>query len=113
MCDYYELWLLFDLIDRNDDFKLSRTELEEARPTLVQWGLAVSPNMDYEWMRADRNGSGSITFDEFVLWAHQINGETESSFFESSSSSDGEAVSTRKVIQRSITVSVPKSNLEV
>jgi hypothetical protein len=46
LSDYYELWLLFDLIDPNDDFKLSKTEFVDARQVMVNWGLNVSSNMD-------------------------------------------------------------------
>lgn len=85
------MWLLFDLIDPNDDFKLSKTEFVDARPALVNWGLNVSSNMDYEWVKADKNGSGSITFDEFILWAQNIKETTtEASFVGSSSSSESE-----------------------
>ena len=57
--------MLFDLIDPNDDFKLSFAEFSNSRDTLAEWGLNVS-DFEKEWTIADKNGSGSITFDEFV-----------------------------------------------
>lgn len=61
--------------------------------------------MDYEWQRADNNRSGSITFDEFIVWAKSVK-ESESSFIETSSSSESETQNPQiepMLIQRSAT----------
>lgn len=63
---YYELWLMFDAVDADDDRRISKAEFEAAKDKLVKWGMAASGD---HWAAIDANGGGVVLFDEFCEWA--------------------------------------------
>ncbi len=36
---YYEYWVAFDEIDKNDDRRITFEEFSQAKPTLERWGI--------------------------------------------------------------------------
>lgn len=63
---YYELWLMFDAVDADDDRRISKAEFAAAKDKLSKWGLAASGD---HWAAIDANGGGVVLFDEFCEWA--------------------------------------------
>nr|AGN32905.1 flagellar calcium-binding protein [Trypanosoma rangeli]AGN32916.1 flagellar calcium-binding protein [Trypanosoma rangeli] len=66
--DYFELTVMFDEIDTSGNMLLDAKEFEKAAPKLEQWGAKIEDPAEV-FKELDRNGSGSVTFDEFAAWA--------------------------------------------
>ena len=68
--DYFEMWVMFDELDLNDDSTLSLAEFKKGVPTIEGWGVEIAdPAAAFEGI--DQNGGGTITFAEFCHWAIQ------------------------------------------
>ncbi len=67
---YFELWLMFQLIDKNGDRCVSLEEFVAAVPFLQHWGSKINEAQAREiFMEADADGGGFVLFDEFAAWA--------------------------------------------
>jgi Ca2+-binding EF-hand superfamily protein len=69
---YLEYFEMFDRIDTNDDKKISFKEFKLAQPLMEKWGVKVS-DPEKTFKEIDKNGGGSILFDEFCHWAIKKN----------------------------------------
>ena len=43
---YYEYWVAFDQIDRNDDHRISKAEFVKAQHVLEKWDVDMSQGVD-------------------------------------------------------------------
>eukprot|EP00966_Prymnesium_polylepis_P035034 813991-Prymnesium_polylepis.1 len=67
---YIELLVAFDRVDTSDDRKINKEEFRRAVPLLCTWGVNFDISyIDEEFDRVDKDGSGSLLFDEFSIWA--------------------------------------------
>ena len=66
--DYVELDVMFDEIDSSDDRMVSFKELQDALPMIAKWGLKID-DAKKAMADIDKDGSGSVTFNEFAEWA--------------------------------------------
>ena len=64
---YYEYWVAFDEIDKDDDRRISFEEFSMAIDTMKRWGITGDPKTLFK--EADSDGQGMILFNEFVRWA--------------------------------------------
>ncbi|KAH9588651.1 EF-hand domain [Trypanosoma melophagium] len=66
--DYFELTVMFDEIDTSGNMLIDEKEFKKAVPKLEKWGAKIDdPKKVFKEL--DKNGSGSVTFDEFAAWA--------------------------------------------
>jgi Ca2+-binding EF-hand superfamily protein len=63
--EYYELWLMFDEVDADNDRRVDKKEFFKAQATLKKFGMDVS-DMEKQWKAFDANGGGFVLFDEFA-----------------------------------------------
>ena len=68
MCPDFELLVAFDRIDSSDDRRMDRGEFDAAIPTLCGWGVQIN-DLDTAFSSIDSDGSGTIIFEEFCVWA--------------------------------------------
>jgi len=67
---YFELWLMFQLIDKNGDRCVSLEEFVAAVPFLQHWGSKITEEEAQDiFLAADSDGGGYVLFDEFSTWA--------------------------------------------
>ena len=64
---YYEYWVAFDEIDKDDDRRISYEEFCKAKSTMERWG--IKGDSEALFKEADSDGHGMILFKEFVDWA--------------------------------------------
>lgn len=62
--EFYELWLIFDQVDADNDRRISKEEFKKAKDVLAKFGMDTS-DMDAQWKSFDANGGGQVLFDEF------------------------------------------------
>lgn len=65
---YYEYWVAFDRIDKDDDRRIDFDEFMKAKEKLEAWGIDMS-DPQKAWSECDKNGGGVVLFDEFSAWA--------------------------------------------
>ena len=65
---YFELFVMYSVLDTTDDRRLSLDEFEDAMPLLERWGVEVE-NPALEFRNMDHNKGGFLLFDEFAAWA--------------------------------------------
>ncbi len=65
---YYEYWVAFDIVDKDDDRRVSREEFETAIPVMKKWGIEIG-DPDEGFKEADKDGHGKVLFIEFCQWA--------------------------------------------
>lgn len=65
---YSEYIEMFDLIDIQDDKKISFEEFKDAIPAMEKWGIEID-NPEAAFDSIDTNKGGQILFEEFVKWA--------------------------------------------
>jgi Ca2+-binding EF-hand superfamily protein len=65
---YFEIWLMFDVVDSGDDRRVDYGEFVRAIPYLNEWGAKVK-DPKAEFQSIDQNGGGQILFIEFADWA--------------------------------------------
>ena len=65
---YYELYVAFAIIDKDDDRNVDYEEFLKAVPMLKSWGVNMS-NPEKEFKECDQDGHGQINFSEFCDWA--------------------------------------------
>jgi Ca2+-binding EF-hand superfamily protein len=70
--EYYEYWIIFDMVDNDDDRRVSYTEFLSAVPTLESWSIDMS-NPEEQWRQCDADGHGMVLFSEFAEWAIRKN----------------------------------------
>eukprot|EP00992_Anisonema_acinus_P010634 TRINITY_DN6733_c1_g1_i11.p1 TRINITY_DN6733_c1_g1~~TRINITY_DN6733_c1_g1_i11.p1 ORF type:complete len:480 (+),score=88.83 TRINITY_DN6733_c1_g1_i11:54-1493(+) len=73
---YFELFVMFDRMDQNDDRRLGFGEFTDALPQLEKWGVHVY-YPEAQFNQIDKNGGGMILFDEFADWAIQYSLDIE------------------------------------
>ena len=73
---YFEYYVMFCRVDTSDNFKVDINEFKQAIPTLEKWGIKVTDPVA-EFKKIDKNGGGSIMFDEFCEYAIQKNLDLE------------------------------------
>lgn len=65
---YFELFLMFEGIDANNDRRLTAEEFAAAAQKVEVWGIkSFYPELHFK--NIDKNGGGMILFDEFAEWA--------------------------------------------
>ena len=69
---YFEYWVMFERVDASGDHKISLEEFKKALPTMKKWGVEVE-DPEKEFKEIDKNGGGSIMFDEFCHYAIKKN----------------------------------------
>jgi len=67
---------MFCRVDTSDNFKVDINEFKQAIPTLEKWGIKVTDPVS-EFKKIDKNGGGSIMFDEFCEYAIKKNLDLE------------------------------------
>ena len=73
---YFEYWVMFERVDVSGDHKISLDEFKKAIPTMKKWGVVITDPVK-EFKKIDKNGGGSIMFDEFCTYAIQKNLDLE------------------------------------
>ena len=73
---YFEYWVMFERVDASGDHKISLDEFKKAIPTMKKWGVVIADPVK-EFKKIDKNGGGSIMFDEFCTYAIQKNLDLE------------------------------------
>ena len=68
---YYEYWVAFDNIDKDDDRRISYEEFAAAKETMEKWN--ISGDSEELFKEADADGKGMILFIEFCEWAIRKN----------------------------------------
>lgn len=66
--EYYELWMMFRELDKNNDRRVSPVEFAAAGPLLAKWGVPVC-SAEEAFKEIDANNGGFVLFDEFCNWA--------------------------------------------
>ncbi|XP_002158754.1 flagellar calcium-binding protein TB-44A [Hydra vulgaris] len=64
---YLEYYEAFERIDSDSNHQISLTEFKQAQEKIEKWVGPISP--EDEFNAIDKNGGGSILFDEFCDWA--------------------------------------------
>lgn len=64
---YYEYWVAFDEIDKNDDRKISLSQFKQAKSVMERWGIKGDSEVLFK--EADKDGHGQILFIQFVDWS--------------------------------------------
>lgn len=70
--EYYELWLAFAQVDKDDDRRISYDEFLKAKDTMSTWGIDMS-DPEAQFKDCDKNGGGMVLFSEFCDWAIKKN----------------------------------------
>eukprot|EP00746_Dinoflagellata_sp_MGD_P158798 gnl/MRDRNA2_/MRDRNA2_86558_c0_seq2.p1 gnl/MRDRNA2_/MRDRNA2_86558_c0~~gnl/MRDRNA2_/MRDRNA2_86558_c0_seq2.p1 ORF type:complete len:638 (+),score=159.40 gnl/MRDRNA2_/MRDRNA2_86558_c0_seq2:158-1915(+) len=67
---YFELWVMFGMLDEEGDNRIDHDEFVKSIPRLQEWGLKVQHH-DANWLfkQVDADGGGQILFGEFCEWA--------------------------------------------
>ena len=65
---YFELYVMFKVVDTGADHRINELEFTTALPLLLDWGLDVDDPAS-AFAAIDRNGGGKILFNEFCDWA--------------------------------------------
>lgn len=66
--DYFEVMIMFDEIDTSGNMLIEKKEFEKAQKRIAEWGVEMTdPEKTFKLL--DKNGSGTVTFDEFAAWA--------------------------------------------
>lgn len=73
---YFEYWVMFERVDASGDHKISLDEFKTAIPTMKKWGVVITDPVK-EFKKIDKNGGGSIMFDEFCAYAIKKNLDLE------------------------------------
>ena len=73
---YFEYWVAFSRMDRSGDRKISLAEFKKAKGVMEVWVGKIG-DLEGEFKKIDKNGGGSILFDEFCTWAIQKNLDLE------------------------------------
>lgn len=73
---YFEYWVAFCRTDADGDKRISLAEFKQAKGMMEVW---VGPIGDIvaEFKQVDKNGGGTILFDEFCAWAIKKNLDLE------------------------------------
>ena len=67
---FFELFIAFSRIDVNIDRRVDKEEFVASLPELAKWGIHIAPaEAMAEFDKVDTDGSGAITFEEFIRWA--------------------------------------------
>jgi hypothetical protein len=66
--EYYEYWIAFDRIDKDDDRRISVHEFIQATDMLKAWGIDMT-DPEARWRECDADGKGMVLFNEFSDWA--------------------------------------------
>jgi hypothetical protein len=66
--DYFELWFMFEEIDKLHEHRFDLTEFKSALDRIDQWGIAVS-DPEATFKELDQEGGGHVLFVEFADWA--------------------------------------------
>ena len=67
---------MFCRTDISGDHKINLEEFKLALPTLEKWGVKIT-DPEAEFKKIDKNGGGSIMFDEFCAYAIKKNLDLE------------------------------------
>lgn len=59
---YYEYWLAFDRIDKDDDRRITLDEFKKSLTLMSRWNLKVA-DPEHVFKQIDKNGGGFILFD--------------------------------------------------
>lgn len=65
---YFEYWVMFMTVDTSGDKQIDLEEFKKAIPTLEKWGIKAE-NPEDLFNQIDTNHGGTITFDEFCVFA--------------------------------------------
>jgi len=69
---YFELYVMFAVVDKSDDNKLTAEEFKSALPNLKKWGVDISEeDADATFASIDTDKGGAVMFDEFADWAYK------------------------------------------
>eukprot|EP00670_Eutreptiella_braarudii_P007008 CAMPEP_0174286784 /NCGR_PEP_ID=MMETSP0809-20121228/12998_1 /TAXON_ID=73025 ORGANISM="Eutreptiella gymnastica-like, Strain CCMP1594" /NCGR_SAMPLE_ID=MMETSP0809 /ASSEMBLY_ACC=CAM_ASM_000658 /LENGTH=441 /DNA_ID=CAMNT_0015382983 /DNA_START=114 /DNA_END=1439 /DNA_ORIENTATION=+ len=73
---YFELFVMFDRMDDDNDRRLSEEEFVRHAKKLTEWGVK-STDFKAEFAKMDTNHGGKVLFDEFCHWAIPQNLDVE------------------------------------
>lgn len=73
---YFEYWHAFMRVDSDGDRRINLEEFTSAQLKMEEWVGPIA-NIEKEFKSIDRNGGGSILFDEFCKWAIKKNLDLE------------------------------------
>uniref|UniRef100_A0A7S1J4Z5 EF-hand domain-containing protein n=1 Tax=Eutreptiella gymnastica TaxID=73025 RepID=A0A7S1J4Z5_9EUGL len=73
---YFELFVMFDRMDDDNDRRLSEEEFVQHASKLHTWGVK-SKDLRGEFRKMDTNNGGKVLFDEFCHWAIPQNLDVE------------------------------------
>ena len=68
---YFELFIMFDIIDTSDDGIIGRDEFMMMVPMLAKWGVVLEdPAKEFDEINSEINSDGKegICWDEFRYW---------------------------------------------
>jgi len=65
---YFELFVMFDWMDEDNDRRLSEKEFVAAGKKLAAWGVKAT-DLPAEFKKMDANHGGFVLFEEFCHWA--------------------------------------------
>mmetsp|Transcript_24385 Transcript_24385/g.44074 ORF Transcript_24385/g.44074 Transcript_24385/m.44074 type:complete len:2490 (-) Transcript_24385:1510-8979(-) len=69
---YFELWLMFMVVDADGDRRLTFEEIDFCMPKLMEWGMQeTDPETVFQEM--DTSAEGMVSFAEFAAWAMEHN----------------------------------------
>ena len=76
MRQFLEYYQAFDVIDVDDDRRISWSEFVLAVPLLEKW-VGKIKDKDQTFFEMDKDNKGKVLFDEFCLWAADHNLDLE------------------------------------
>mmetsp|Transcript_55139 Transcript_55139/g.160907 ORF Transcript_55139/g.160907 Transcript_55139/m.160907 type:complete len:461 (-) Transcript_55139:83-1465(-) len=67
---YFELWVMFETIDSENDRRINLEEFTAAVPKLNDWGVSIEEGTEESvFNQIDSNDGGQVLFVEFCNWA--------------------------------------------
>lgn len=67
---YFELWVMFETIDQEEDRRVDLEEFTAALPKLSAWGILIEEGeAEQVFSTIDSNDGGQVLFAEFCTWA--------------------------------------------
>ena len=72
MKQYYEYFIAFTKVDKDNDHRISEAEFLNASKVMQKWGIDMS-DPKAQWLKCNPNKAMNVTFTEFCEWAIEHN----------------------------------------